>query len=197
MPKPDDVLAEVLPPPRDGAEVVPISDNTSIRQAKKKWTSFTDERKQVFLDELEQKGDKNLAAALAGVHVRTINDHLRSDPEFRRLYEESYSAFKGNLEAIALQRSQVSDRVLELVLKRHIPEYRERVQVDQRTQVLPPPDQIDVSSLGPEQRRALMVLLGVTPPPAAESSRHEGPDDGPEQPQGVPEASETPEDQPG
>ena len=103
MPKPDDALAEVLAPRHDGAEVVPIGIDTDIRQVRQRHTFFTDERKQIFLDAMEQHGDKTLAAAKAGVHVRTVNGHLRADAEFLRLYEEAYDAFKGNLEAIALQ----------------------------------------------------------------------------------------------
>lgn len=177
--------------------VTPIKDDAPIRQVTKRWTAFTDERKQAFLDAMEQRGDKTLAAAQAGVHVRTINDHLRQDPEFQRLFTEAYDSFKANLEDVAQMRSWTSDRILELVLKRHIREYREKVEIDQRTTTLPPPDRIDVSALTPEQKDALMVLLGAAPSLIDAPAHTAQPDDGPEQPEGVPEASETPEDQPG
>ena len=81
-----------------------------------------------------------------------VRNHLNNDPAFAEAYEEAYTYFKDALEAEMLRRAvqgwkepvvggkdkdevvthvqKFDSQLLQLALKRHIPEYREKYQVD-------------------------------------------------------------------
>ncbi len=88
-------------------------------------------------------------AGLLGFSSSTLRDHRKSDTEFDENVKEAYALFRDMLEAEAKRRAvdgwdepvfykgeicgsvkKHSDRILELMLKRHIPDYREKVAID-------------------------------------------------------------------
>ena len=77
---------------------------------------------------------------------------VKSDPDFSQAYHSALACFRESLEAEAYRRgapgwqepvfqggeqvgaiTRYSDRLLELLLKRHMPEFRERVSVERKT----------------------------------------------------------------
>lgn len=122
-----------------------------------KWTPVNVEVRERFLLKLAQTGSIMRAASGTGASYNGILIHRRKDEDFERqvklamlmwndhleekLYERAVDGLKepimdkngkqckddkGNL----LFRIKVSDRLFEMLIKRHIPEYREKMQVD-------------------------------------------------------------------
>ena len=119
---------------------------------------LTDARRQAFLQHLAEHGVAREAARAASPHAtggdgayKTFADERQRNPEFARLWDEAVADAIGKLEREAHRRGvqgwvergvfdkdgnrvgdvvRFSDRMLELSLKRHMPEYRDRSQFD-------------------------------------------------------------------
>lgn len=115
---------------------------------------FNAERKQLFLDEFAKTARVTDACIAAGICRQTYQDHSANDPEFRANVELARQAYAdilvkevhrrgvtGVKEPVFWQGQIVghvykpSDRLLELITKRHVAEFRDRVQVDQKTEL--------------------------------------------------------------
>lgn len=112
-------------------------------------TTFTARRKEKFLAAFRETGLLNKSAYVIDIDTETIRRHRKKDPEFSAAYDEALQDFREVLEAEAYRRAvdgiekgvyyqgalvvseqQYSDRMLELLLKRHIPAFRDKHQVD-------------------------------------------------------------------
>lgn len=115
---------------------------------------FTDAAKDRALAAFAQSGVKYLAAAAAGVSGETVRQHLRTDEVFAEAWEDAYGEYQARLVAEIHRRGvegtlepvigrvgkdedgvityvrRYSDRLLEFEAKRHMPEYRDKQQVD-------------------------------------------------------------------
>jgi predicted transcriptional regulator len=110
---------------------------------------FDSRAKELFLADYTKYGLKNRAAKLAGVHPDTVDEHAKGDPEFGDRVKQAYQDYRESLEKAAFERAVegvetevfsagvmvgtkrvFSDRLHELMLKRHIPEFREKSTVD-------------------------------------------------------------------
>jgi hypothetical protein len=113
-------------------------------------TKFTGAAKKRYLRQLARTNNVDSACASAGVTRETVRVH-RSDPLFKQDEEDARQAFCDTLEAEAVRRGrdgifkpvfyqgervdndevrEYSDVILLALLKRHIPEYRDRSTVD-------------------------------------------------------------------
>jgi hypothetical protein len=110
---------------------------------------FTPERQAQYLQLLSQNGLVNLNARALAVAVETIRMTRKRDPLFEEAYQEALSQFRDRIEAEVFQRGMIghdepifymgvvvgwvrkpSDRMLELLAKRHVPEFREKFSAD-------------------------------------------------------------------
>lgn len=110
---------------------------------------FTADARARFLDVYRVTGQLQRSAQAAGVAPSTVRQHKKDDPEFLAALEEAYEDFRESLENEAMRRAlmgweepvyqkgeqvgtirKYDTRLLELMLKRHIPEYKEKHQVD-------------------------------------------------------------------
>lgn len=126
---------------RLGAELVYLACTMGV-------TKFNAKARTKFLKHFRQYGLLHLAAAAAGVTTETVRNHRKDDPDFDELYEETLEQYRDDLEMAAHARAvegveqdkyfkgeythtevQYSDRLLELMLKRHRPEYRDKIDV--------------------------------------------------------------------
>ena len=102
-----------------------------------------------FVDVYRQCGLLNRSAAAIAVSPGTVRAARKEDSDFDAAVKQAYEDFRESLEAEAFRRAVsgwdeevfqkgecvgtrhvCSDRILELMLKRHIPEYRERQSMD-------------------------------------------------------------------
>lgn len=126
----------------------------NIRKGNGTSWAFTDERKDRALEAYAESGVIYLAAASSGVSCETIRQHLRTDELFAEAWEEAHRAYcaavvaevhrrgvEGTLEPVIGRVGKdtddvityvrrYSDRLLEFEAKRHMPEYRDKQQVD-------------------------------------------------------------------
>lgn len=121
-----------------------------------------------YLKLLADTGLPAHAAEAVGSNIQCVKARLKADPVFVEEHEEALAIWRDNLEKEALRRAtqgckdpiffkdtQVghrvvySDRLMELALKRHIPEYRDHLKVDATV-------------------RAGVLVVGATPATAAE-----------------------------
>ena len=112
-------------------------------------TIFEADRKARFLATLSLCGAVNQSSQAAGISPHTVRTHLKADPEFKLAYDEAMQDFKEGIEREVMRRAimgweedvfqlgefvgtvrKFSDRMLELLAKRHIPEYKEKFQID-------------------------------------------------------------------
>lgn len=110
---------------------------------------FDSAKKERFLQFYAQCGRQVAAARAADVHPATVREHVKKDPEFKAQYDEAYSEYCESLEAEIERRGkdgvlqpifhkgilvghqrEYSDTLILAHAKRHIPEYRDRHQVD-------------------------------------------------------------------
>lgn len=110
---------------------------------------FNARRKGTFLKVLGKTGLINKSAAAAGVHPSTVYEHIQHDPEFKAEVERVRTDFNERLEAEAYRRAVdgydepvyqkgervgfrrvFSDGLLTLMLKKNIPEYRDKITAD-------------------------------------------------------------------
>lgn len=124
---------------------------------KGKWTPVNVEVRERFLMKLAQTGSIMRAANASGASYNGILIHRRKDVDFERqvdlamlmwqdhleekLYERAIDGLKEpvlnkdgehctDADGNPIYKIKVSDRLFELLLKRHIPEYREKMHVD-------------------------------------------------------------------
>lgn len=132
-------------------------DSADLTGTQKPPRTFDKEAKLVFLMCLSRCGLIGKSAAAAGVRYMTVKEHRRKDPLFDEAVEEALGYFRDRLESEALRRAingvevplyykgeqvgtrlEYSDRLLEKLMDRYIPEYRDanRVDVNLNTGVL-------------------------------------------------------------
>lgn len=99
-------------------------------------------------------GALQLSSREAGVSPSTVRSHLTTDPVFKAAYDEAMNDFKEHVETEIYRRAisgwdeevyqqgeyvgtirKFDSRLLELLAKRHIPEYKEKFEVQHH---LPP-----------------------------------------------------------
>lgn len=119
-------------------------DQADLEGGQKHHRKFDDEAKLVFLLCLSRCGLINHSAAAAGVHPTTITDHRQKDEQFDNAVDQALGYFRDRVEAEAIRRAidgvevpefykgqvvgtktQYSDRLLEKIMNRYIPEYRD------------------------------------------------------------------------
>lgn len=127
-------------------------------------TKFTPELQERFLKLYAESGIKQKSAWAVGVHPSAVTHLAARDPEFAQAVADAKKEFTDALEARIDLRSQSSDRILEMLAKRHIPEYREKVQVEGHTTTnhtgeVQVTHRLEVGELSPDQLSALKVLL--------------------------------------
>lgn len=112
-------------------------------------TRFTPRRREKFLEVFRRTGLLNKSAEAVDVHPETVRRLRKDDSDFAAEYDEALQHFRETLEAEACRRAvegcqeeiyyqgdvcgvrlNYSDRMLELLLKRHIPEFRDKHSVD-------------------------------------------------------------------
>lgn len=112
-------------------------------------SKYTEATVQAFLDAYARTGVIGRSAHEAGVSHQAIIDWRKKFPEFDVAVKSAYEAYKELLHAEIHRRAvtgvpkpvfyqgeevgeitEYSDRMLELLAKRHMPEFRDRYQVD-------------------------------------------------------------------
>lgn len=140
-------------------------------------TPFTQKRRERYLAVLEETGIKVVARREVGVSDTTVRNHRQRTEGFREAEEEALRMYRAGIEREIHRRGidgvdepiywqgavvgwvkRYSDRLLELHAKRHIPEYRTQVKVDQ-TNVNAELPLKDLARLSPESRRELRSIL--------------------------------------
>lgn len=121
-----------------------------MAKKKSKHVFFTPELKARFLEHFEALNCcLQHAANATGISASTVYDHLESDPEFHDAFQALKKQFHEKLEQAAYTRAVegiddpifqrgehvgdrkvFSDGLLTLMLKRHIPEYRDKITAD-------------------------------------------------------------------
>lgn len=116
-------------------------------------TAFTAPRKERYCEVLLETGEHVLARKEVGVSRATVNNHRRKYPEFAEREEEALRLYRASLSKeihrrgvegvvkdiywqgqVVGQEIVYSDRLLLEHARRHMPEYRERLSVDQKTE---------------------------------------------------------------
>lgn len=147
--------------------------------------TITDETKQRFLFALAELGNEADAAAVAGCSASGIRRHADPeqacfDPEFAEAWANAREEFVASLHRAAVKRAtegweepiiggefrdevvahkpMYSDRLLEVLLKRYDPQYRDRVSID-HTKTVTHQHRLDLSALSPAQRKLARQLL--------------------------------------
>ena len=114
-------------------------------------TKFTDAKKQVFIDTMAKTGRNHASAEAAGVTYETVRSHIKADQEFAAAVEAARQQYGEWLESEVERRGvegweepvfnykdgsilgtvkKFSDKMLELALKKHVPEYRDKSSLD-------------------------------------------------------------------
>lgn len=117
--------------------------------AKRRFRKIRHHKKLAFLKAYARLGTITHAAEAAGINRDTHSDWLRKDPDYAEAFEEAKAAFAERLEHEAIRRAvegyeepvfqggelvgtrlRYSDRLMELLLKGHLPDkYRERQEI--------------------------------------------------------------------
>jgi hypothetical protein len=111
---------------------------------------FTPKRRQHYLDVLQETGEPALARQEVGFTYETIRQHRLKNPDFEEAEEEALRIYRAKLAQEVHRRgvegvqepiywngmvvgwvTKYSDRLLELHIKRHNPEYRDKFTVKQ------------------------------------------------------------------
>lgn len=113
---------------------------------------FTDRRKEIYFAELRRKGVKSAARLAANVSEGCVRGHKERYPEFAEAEADAMAAHNIALEDEARRRAvegvarpitvagerevvrDYSDALLVRMLKRFIPDYRDSIKVDQKTE---------------------------------------------------------------
>ena len=110
---------------------------------------FTERKQEEFLKAYAKSGLFRKSAKKAGVCAQTVYNAMERDTVFKEKVDAAYEDFKEDLEEVVKDRvlegvkkdvyykgdkigeeTQFSDRLTELVLKRHVPEYRDKSTID-------------------------------------------------------------------
>lgn len=106
---------------------------------------FDADRKARFLRNYRLTGQIQRSAQEAGISPSTVRQHIKEKPDFAEAVQEAYSDFKEAIESEIMRRAimgweepvyqqgllagsvrKYDSRLLELLAKRHIPEYKEK-----------------------------------------------------------------------
>lgn len=153
-------LPPPLPPPLEAPGAAPagdpglpteLADNDPqpLSHYRRVQNQFDEERKAEFLRYYAATGQHNKSAYAVGITPETVRQHRKKFPEFGNAVLEAYRDFQESLETEAVRRGrggtlkpifqkgmkvgevrEYSDTLLLEMLRRHIPEYRHRQQVD-------------------------------------------------------------------
>ena len=124
------------PPPKPQVPKKVVEDDLKqMTKLRKEMVYITPEIKEKFLVMVAKTHRKHQSAYRAGVHPKTIDRELKRDPEFQTAYEDACQHYLDSLEELIDVRARQSDRILELLAKRHIPAYRDKVHVKSDTTV--------------------------------------------------------------
>lgn len=134
----------------DGAPITPgnpLPEEFRTRRGQRRLENITVEAIEKFLDTLSQTGLIYKSAEACGLSYITVNRLRKEDSEFKAMVEESMEQYRDLLQAECHRRAvegwdepvfsqrlgtmmgtvrKFDPRLLELMLKRHIPEYREK-----------------------------------------------------------------------
>lgn len=155
---------------------------------------LTEARKREFLRHLAEHGVAREAARGASPHAKgadgaykTFADERNRNPAFAQAWDDAIAEAIGKLEREAFRRGvegwvergvfdkdgnrvgdvvRFSDRMLELALKRHVPEYRERAQLDVNGRVQIHADlraRIEADIDSTHERRAVELFRELAP----------------------------------
>lgn len=149
-------------------------------------TRFREEEQEIFLEEYRRTRNMTASALKAGVSWAAVNNHRRRDPGFAEAMAEAEAYYRETLLAEAHRRAvtgvveekfnakgepvgtvtRFSDRLLELLLKRFYPGFREtdvrRIEGEvKHTNVL---DLDEIRKMPAERRAALRSLLSAPTP---------------------------------
>ena len=114
---------------------------------------FGDEGKAKFLEVYAETGLFTYAAGCAGVSYKCVQEHLKKDPIFGEAFELAKKAYgdllqkeihrravegvespiinyRDNCVVPGVKERKFSDKLLELHVKRHVPEYRDRLAIE-------------------------------------------------------------------
>jgi len=109
---------------------------------------FTEARQTRYFEAIKEHGEPDLARDEVGITYETVRLHRKKTPGFAEAEEEALRIYRARLAAKVHERgyegvqeaiywqgmvvgwvTKYSDRMLELQVKRHIPEYRDKVTV--------------------------------------------------------------------
>lgn len=138
---------------KDGVDPAPETDFAAILAARgivDPWRRFDERAQVVFLKTFAITGRIAESARAAGVSRDTVVAHRKNDELFAELYEEAINSYRDRIEAEVHRRALVgidkpvyqkgelvgyireySDRMLELLAKRHIGEYSDKLEIKQ------------------------------------------------------------------
>ncbi len=138
---------------------------------------FDADRKEEFCEALAKCGVQVQACREVSVSQKTVKDHRHKDPAFEDAFREAMAAYRGLLHKEAHRRAvdgvekkvfnrdqeidkirMYSDRLLELLLKRHDPAFHDHTVVDQKTEITATLSD-DLSELSEEEQETLRKLL--------------------------------------
>ena len=149
------------------------------------YEEFTAARQKKYCDVLAKTADKLLARTKIGVAASTVRKYRKESPEFNQMVEDAMEKFRMSLVAAAHKRGvkglrrglyykgeptvdasgnpviekHYSDKCLELLLKRYIPEFNPKEKVEVTEKVEFGIDGIDLSKLTKEQRKKFRELV--------------------------------------
>ena len=141
-------------------------------------THFVEERQERYLAVLQATGEPILARKEVGVHRDTVRQRRHKDDAFRHAEEEALRVYRAGLATEVHRRGYLgveepiyykgevvgvvlkySDRLAELHIKRHCPAYRDKLQVDQKTELQGAVTISDIRKLSRESRDDLRRIL--------------------------------------
>jgi len=144
---------------------------------------FDDKAKEMFLLHLERLGSFQGAADEVGNSISTVYHHRRTNPDFAQACEEALERFRQSLVSEAVRRGVhgverpvfqqgkfagvevvYSDRLLEILLKAKLVEFKDSVKVEQTgsmhlNHTAVPTAELEAMMADPGKRQALMLLL--------------------------------------
>lgn len=141
-------------------------------------TTFTAERKDLYFKELEKHGEPPIAREVIGVSHTTISRHRKEDENFTKRESQAMETYRSKIAAEIHRRGidgwlepvfqggvkvgakiKFSDVLLLAQARRHIPEYREKMQIDQTTKVEGDLLGLSLEQLSPKSRRLLRQII--------------------------------------
>jgi len=149
-PSPATLAKAALKHNREAAKAAAPKQTRGKNKAGTTSSRFTAKRQQLYLDAIEEHGEPALARQEVGFTYETIRQHRLKNPEFAEAEEEALRIYRAKLAKEVHRRgvegvqepiywngmvvgwiTKYSDRLLELHIKRHNPEYRDKFTVKQ------------------------------------------------------------------